>query len=141
MIDVELDFESEPELCETLWDSLQSPTRMFCRHPVSTGYEFGAEGRPPRHPSNTGSQVSPIGRKKFLLCQLKPGSVTYAIFGGYGGLSFCYGPCTEPLPSRGGVISLLKGTDLEKLKRVGTGVMHAQLYTHVPVIMVASRKD
>jgi len=140
-LDIPLDIDQEPELCQKFWEFLESPQRMFCRHPVSTGYEFSAEGRPPRHPADSGSQVRPIGRRAFLLSELEPGSVTYAIFGGYGGLSFCYGKCTEPLPSRGAVISLLRGLELEKLKRIGSSVMNAQIYTHTPVIMKASRKE
>lgn len=130
----------EPELCETLWKNLEGPLKMFCRHPVSTGYEFSAEGRPPRHPVKSGTQAVPLGRKQWLMTRIKPGSILYAIFGGYGGISVFYGPCTEPLPARGSVVGKVDEEDMDDLVKAGRAVWNAQYITHKPVIMEVRRK-
>ncbi|MDP2901365.1 MAG: hypothetical protein Q8O47_10405, partial [Candidatus Bathyarchaeota archaeon] len=92
----------EPELCETLWANLREPARMVCRHPVSSGQEFSAEARPPRHPVKSGVGV---GRRRYLYTTVPLGGVVYAVTGGFGGLSLYYGPCTEPLQIRGSVVA------------------------------------
>jgi len=52
----------KPELCALLWENLEEPLKLFCRHPVSTGEEFSAAARPPRHPVKTGgSWAGPSG--------------------------------------------------------------------------------
>ena len=131
--------EDEPELCEILWENLEEPLKLFCRHPVSTGEEFSGESRPPRHPVQTGTQAQPLGRKQWLFSRLKPGSIVYAIFGGYGGLSVIYGPCTEPLPARGGVVGKVVEEDWENMLKAGKAVWNAQYMTHKPIFMVARR--
>ena len=50
--------EEEPELCEILWENLESAEAVL-RHPVLTGEEFSGESRPPRHPVQSGTQASP----------------------------------------------------------------------------------
>jgi hypothetical protein len=132
--------DDEPELCELLWKTLEQPLKLFCRHPVSTGCEFGAEPRPPKHPVKTGTQAQPLGRKKWLLSKVAPGSITYGIFGGYGGISIFYGPCTEPLPTRGPVVAKVDQKNMDVLVRAGKYVWNAQYLTHTPVIMFARRK-
>jgi len=139
-LNVSLLENDEPELCEILWKNLEKPLKMICRHPVSTGEEFSGEGRPPRHPVQSGTQAVPLGRKQWLLSGIKPGSVVYAIFGGYGGISVFYGPCTEPLPARGSVVGKVAEADMEKLKKTGKAVWKAQYITHRPMIMMARRK-
>ena len=144
-IDVEVNAtlleEDEPELCETLWENLETPLRMICRHPVSTGEEFSGEGRPPRNPVSSGTQAEPLGRKQWLLTRIEPGSVVYAIFGGYGGMSLFYGPCTEPLPARGSVVGKVDEGDMDNLLKAGRAVWNAQYMTHRPMIMVAGRRE
>jgi len=132
--------QDEPELCEILWNSLDKPLKMFCRHPVSTGCEFGGEGRPPVHPVRTGTQAQPLGRKRWLLSKVPIGGVTYGIFGGYGGITLYYGPCTEPLPARGSVVARTIPDDMSDLVRAGKYVWNAQYLTHQPVIMITRRK-
>jgi hypothetical protein len=133
--------DDEPELCQTLWENLKTPLKMFCRHPVSTGEEFSGEGRPPRHPVKSGTQTQPLGRRQWLMTRIPPGSVVYAIFGGYGGLSLFYGPCTEPLPARGSVVGKVDAEDMGNLARAGKAVWDAQYLTHRPMIMVARRGE
>jgi len=132
--------EDEPELCEMLWKNLENPLKTFCRHPTSTGCEFGAEGRPPKHPVKSGTQAQPLGRKQWLLTRIQPGSVTYAIFGGYGGISVFYGPCTEPLPARGSLVAKVREEDMDDLVKAGKAVWNAQYMTHRPMIMIARRR-
>lgn len=131
--------EEEPELCEILWENLESPLKLFCRHPVSTGEEFSGESRPPRHPVHSGTQTQPLGRKRWLFSRIPPGSVVYAIFGGYGGLSLVYGPCTEPLPARGSVVGKVVEEDIGNMLKAGRAVWNAQYITHRPFFMVARR--
>ena len=129
----------EPELCEILWKVLESPQKLFCRHPVSTGCEFGADGRPPRHPVKTGTQAQPLGRKVKMYSSTEPGSVAYGIFGGYGGITIVYGPCTEPLPTRGAVVARIEQQQMDNLVKGGKYVWNAQYLTHIPAIMIARR--
>lgn len=133
--------DEEPELCEILWKNLENPLKLFCRHPVSTGEEFSGESRPPRHPVQAGTQAQPLGRKQWLFSRIPPGSVVYAIFGGYGGLSLIYGACTEPLPARGGIVGKVVEEDWDKMLKAGKAVWNAQYRTHKPMIMYARRVE
>lgn len=136
---IELMENEEPDMCDMLWKRLDSPLKMFCRHTLSTGGVFMGEGRPPRHPIPSGTQAMPLGRKRYMYSQLKPGCILYAGFGAYGALAMFYGPCTEPLPSPGPVISYVGEKDMEKLVRAGRAVWQAQFYSHEPVTMMVSR--
>ncbi len=131
--------EEEPELCKILWENLENPMKLFCRHPVSTGEEFSGGSRPPRHPVQSGTQAQPLGRKQWLFTRIPPGSIVYAIFGGYGGLGLIYGPCTEPLPARGSVVGKVVEEDLGDMLKAGKAVWNAQYRTHKPIFMVARR--
>lgn len=133
--------KDEPELCSELWKRIATPVKMICRHPTSTGYEFGAGERPPRHPVKSGTQANPLGRKKWLISEIKPGSIAYAITGGYGGVSVFYGPCTEPLPARGSVVARVDEEDMDNLVKGGKYVWNAQYITHLPTIMVVKRSE
>ncbi len=145
--DLEIEFaatlleDEEPELGQTLWENLENPTRLFCRHPLSTGYEFAGEGRPPTHPVKTGTQAVPLGRKKWLMTRIPPGSITYGVFGGYGGINLFYGRCTEPLPSRGPVVAKVNEEDMEALLKAGRAVWSSQYLMHDPIVMIARRKE
>lgn len=129
----------EPEMCQMLWDSLSSPLKTVCRHTLSTGQTFSCEGRPPRHPVLSGTQAQPLGKKVQMLSAIKPGGISYSVFGGYGGISFAYGHSTEPLPSTGPVISQVQGKEIENLAKAGRAAWNAQYWTHVPLIMIAKR--
>jgi hypothetical protein len=133
--------EEEPELCDTLWKSLETPLKLFCRHPLSTGYTLSGEGRPPKHPVKSGTQATPIGKKQRLLTRIEPGMVTYKIFGGYGGISLCYGQCTEPLLAGGSVVAKIDKEDMDALVMAGKAVWNAQYMTHRPMIMKARRRE
>jgi hypothetical protein len=132
--------ENEPELCTTLWKKLESPIKLFCRHTLSTGCEFGCASRPPKHPVKSGTQAQPLATRKTLLSRLEPGNVVYSIAGGMGEIVFCYGPCTEPLPARGGVVARAIGKDLNELVKVGKAVWNAQYITHSLITVIARRK-
>lgn len=133
--------EDEPELCARVWQHLEKPTKLVCRHPLSTGYEFGCDSRPPKHPVEAGTQAQPVGRKTWLLSRIQPGSVVYTVAGGYGGIGIFYGPCTEPLPSRGSVVAKVDKDDMKKLVTAGRAVWMAQYMTHLPMGMIARRKE
>jgi hypothetical protein len=130
--------EVEPELCETLWANLGEPVKMVCRHPVSSGQEFSAEARPPRHPVKSGLGV---GRKRYLYTTVPLGGVVYAVTGGFGGLSLYYGPCTEPLQIRGSVVAQVVPNDLAKAAKAGKAVWDAQALEHKPMVIVVRRGE
>jgi hypothetical protein len=133
--------KDEPELCNELWERIPTPVKMICRHPTSTGYEFGAAERPPKQPVKMGTQATPLGRKKWLLTRIKSGSIVYSISGGYGGLTLFYGPCTEPLPTRGSVVARVDEEDMDDLVKGGKYVWNAQYITHLPTIMIVKRSE
>jgi hypothetical protein len=128
--------EEEPELSQILWENLKEPMKLFCRHPVSTGEEFSAAARPPRHPVMTG--VS-LGRNKRMFCDIPPGSINYSVHGGYGGLSCYYGPCTEPITVSGAVIAKVNPDELPLLKRAGREVWNHYYKKHTPITMTVKR--
>jgi hypothetical protein len=131
----------EPEVCEILWKNIETPTKMICRHTLSTGDMFSGGERPPRHPVRTGSQTNPLGRRKWLPYQIEPGSVTYAVHGGYGGISVFYGRSTECLQAPGTVIAKADPQQLEDLVEAGKYVWNAQYCTHLPTIMIVRRAE
>jgi hypothetical protein len=128
----------EPELCSTLWENLVEPVKMVCRHPVSSGQEFSAEARPPKHPVKSGLGV---GRKRYLYTTVPLGGVVYAVTGGFGGLSLYYGPCTEPLQIRGSVVAQVVTEDLEISAKAGKAVWDAQALEHKPMVIVVRRGE
>ncbi len=130
--------DEEPELCGLLWENLRGPLRMFCRHPVSTGEEFSAAARPPRHPVKTGDA---LGRHRRMFCEIEPGSINYSVHGGYGGLSCYYGPCTEPVTVNGAVVGRVPDEELPLLVRAGRAVWDHYYMKHTPIIMVARRHE
>lgn len=66
--------ETEPEMCEILWNTIKDqPLRMACMHTMSTGHFFDAKIRPSASPVKSGTQANPVGRHKWFLCDLKPG--------------------------------------------------------------------
>jgi len=132
-------FEEEPEMCAAFWEVLKTPLRMICQHTLSTGDYFQSCGRPPRHPVNVGSQASPIGRKRLLLCQLQPGSVLYT--GGHD-IAVAYGSTiTEPLMARGPVVGKVEKERLDDLCRAGRSVWNAQYMTHRLVVITVRREE
>lgn len=139
-VDFPLMFEQEPVLCEILWNYLaSSPLRMACRHTLSTGEMFCGGERPPRNRVDTGTQANPLGRVKIKPNQIKPGSITYAVHGGYGGLSVWYGTSTETLFAPGCVIGKVSDDQTPDLIKAGKYVWEAQYLTHKLAIMNASR--
>jgi hypothetical protein len=130
--------DEEPELCKLLWENLEKPLRLFCRHPVSTGKEFSAAARPSRHPVKTGVVM---GRNKRMFCEIPPGSINYSIHGGYGGLSCYYGPCTEPITVNGAVVAKVDEDEMPMLRKAGEAVWSHYYMKHTPITMIARRKE
>jgi hypothetical protein len=128
--------ETEPELCETLWANLSEPIKMVCRHPVSSGQEFSAEARPPRHPVKSGLGV---GRKRYLYTTVPLGGVVYAVTGGFGGLNPLRGARTQPLQIRGSVVAQVVPGDLDEAAKAGRAVWDAQALEHKPMVIVVRR--
>jgi hypothetical protein len=126
----------EPELTRLLWENLAEPLKLFCRHPVSTGKEFSAAARPPRHPVKTGTA---LGRTKRMFCEITPGSINYSVHGGYGGLSCYYGPCTEPITVSGAVVAKVPDEQLPLLRKAGETVWNHYYRLHTPITMTARR--
>ena len=122
--------DEEPELCTLLWENLEEPLKLFCRHPVSTGEEFSAAARPPRHPVKTGVVM---GRTKRMFSQIEPGSINY------GGLSCYYGPCTEPIMVSGAVVGKVSEAQMPVLIKAGKAVWNAYYMLHEPILMYARR--
>jgi hypothetical protein len=128
--------EEEPELCQILWENLKEPLKLFCRHPVSTGEEFSAAARPPRHPVMTGVT---LGHNKRMFCDIPPGSINYSVHGGYGGISCYYGSCTEPITVSGAVVGKVSPEELPLLRRAGQEVWNHYYKKHTPITMIAGR--
>jgi hypothetical protein len=126
----------EPELCSLLWENLENPLKLFCRHPVSTGEEFSAAARPPRHPVKTGVT---LGRTKRMFCEIPPGSINYSVHGGYGGLSCYYGPCTEPITVSGAVVAKVSEDQMRNLIKAGKAVWSHYYLKHTPITMIVRR--
>jgi len=129
----------EPKICQVLWKTLEQPIRMICHHTLSTGDYFQACGRPPRHPVSIGSQATPIGRQRCLLCRLKPGSIIYA--GGHE-IAVVYGrTITEPLMARGPIVAQIPAENLGDIWNVGRIIWNAQYITHELVIITLRREE
>ena len=131
--------DEEPEMCELLWSVLEKPMKMICHHTLSTGDYFQACGRPPMHPVTVGSQASPIGKERMLLCRLESGSILYV--GGHD-IAVAYGPTnTEPLMARGPVVAKAPSDKLEDIWKAGRVVWHAQYMTHELVTITVRREE
>jgi len=131
--------QDEPEICQTLWNLLGQPMKMICHHTLSTGDFFHGCGRPPKHPIAIGSQATPLGKRRLLLSQLKPGSVVY--MGGHD-IAIAYGPdMTEPLVARGPVVARVSEEFLGELYEVGRKIWNAQFITHQLQTITLKRKD
>ena len=131
--------KDEPEVCDLMWNNLAEPIKLFCRHTISTGEYYMAEGRPPRHPIPAGTIYGAFGRKQTMQTRIKPGSICYSRFGGYGGFHFIYGKVTEPAPAWGPVVAEVDNEFEKDFVRAGKAVWQAQYRTHEPMIMMAKR--
>ena len=128
----------EPELCDAFWKKLNKPLKLFCFHTLSTGERFFGQPRYSKHPQKWGSQGTPIGNKKYMLCDLKPGTV---IFTG-ARLEFAYGShITEPNVSGGSVIATVDSEGFDDFVKVGKAVWNAQFMTHRLVTLEAKREE
>jgi hypothetical protein len=131
--------EEEPEMCQTVWDLLGQPMKMICHHTLSTGDYFHGCGRPPKRPVAIGSQATPLGKRRLLLSQLKPGSIVYS--GGHD-IAIAYGPdMTEPLVARGPVVARVSEDLLGELYEAGRKIWNAQFITHQLQTITLKRKD
>ena len=134
VIVAELLDEEEPTYAEKVWQDVETPLKMWIWHTTSSGDWFSSKARPPLHPSESGTQAMPIGRRK-LMCDVDVGSILYP---GSGTFSYCYGPdVTEPLPARGPVVA--RAVDPDEFYRAGLHTWNAQYRTHELVTVTASR--
>ena len=140
-VDFALMFQQEPVLCEILWNNVASKLKMACRHTLSTGEMFCGGERPPRNRVDTGTQANPLGRVKIKPNQIEPGTITYSVHGGYGGLSVWYGRSTETLFAPGCIIGRVKENQMRDLIKAGKYVWDAQYITHRLAIMNAKRLE
>ena len=132
-------FREEPEMCQTLWDILDLPMKMVCHHTLSTGDYFHGCGRPPTHPMAVGSQATPLGKRRLLLSELKPGCVVYS---GAHDVAIAYGSdMTEPLVARGPVVARVPKNFLGELYEAGRKVWNAQFITHQLQTMTLKRGE
>jgi hypothetical protein len=93
----------------------------------------------PKHPIAIGSQAAPLGKKRLLLSQLKPGSIVYS--GGHD-IAIAYGSdLTEPLVARGPVVARVSNDFLGELYEAGRRVWNAQFITHQLQTITLKRKD
>lgn len=131
--------DTEPEMCDILWDTIKDePLRMCCLHTLSTGHFFDAKIRPSAHPVKAGTQANPVGNHKWYLCDLKPGALLYTLTE----MSAVYGDhVTEPLQGSGTVVAQVDPEYLDDFKAAGDFVWNAQFITHKLATMVVSRKE
>ena len=130
--------EEEPELCDRFWNALEIPLKMICHHTLSTGQYFSTHGRPPIHPVEVGSQANPIGRKRWLLCNLDPGMLLYV---GGTQVNMAYGPhMTEPLLGSGSVAAKVDKENLDDFLKAGKHVWNSEFMTHRLVTITVMRK-
>lgn len=127
--------ESEPELCNSLWNKL--PLRSACCHTLSTGDLFLSRCR-----SSTaiipGTQEQPVGRHSIMYCDRNPGDI------GFSGLDFNvnYGPdVTEPLAAHGSIVAKVDPEYLDLFYQAGRNVWKNHLTTHACVTMVVEKKE
>ena len=65
--------ETEPEMCEILWNTIKDqPLRMACMHTMSTGHFFDAKIRPSASPVKSGTQANPVGRSAISRTSRRP---------------------------------------------------------------------
>lgn len=130
--------DTEPELCDILWNNIEQPLKMACLHTLSTGHFFDAKIRPSKHPVKSGTQANPVGRHKWYLCDLKPGMLLYTL----SEMSAVYGDhVTEPLQGSGTVVAQVDSEYLEDFKKAGNFVWNCQFITHTLATMVVTRKE
>ena len=128
--------ETEPELCEVFWGQL--PFRGACVNTLSTGDTFNARCRPPHNAQKAGTQDNPVGRHHGMLCDRKPGDITFT------GIDFqvCYGPdITEPLEARGSIVVKVDPEYLDTFYEAGKRVWRNHLGPHGLVTMEIIAKE
>jgi len=126
------------DICDMLWADLSTPQKMFAHHTLSTGGMYIAKGRPAKHPTKAGTQLMPIGAKKWMLSKFKPGMLAYR---GNKEIFVVYGPTTEALEAGGPPVAKVDQEDLDKFKKVGEAIWNAQYITHTLVTMITRRKE
>ncbi|MFX1534782.1 MAG: hypothetical protein ACFFDI_11215 [Promethearchaeota archaeon] len=137
-VSASLQEEEEPELCKLLWDDLKQPLKTVSHHVLSTGNVILGMGRPPKHPTASGTQRQPVGRKKWLFTQIEPGMIVYS---GANHIWFNYGYLTEALPIHGSVVAKVDEEDYDDYVKACNVCWNAQYITHNPVIIMVRRKE
>lgn len=126
----------EPEMCNRLWDLLETPVKMANCHTLSTGCFFDARPRPSRHPVKIGFQASNISRVKRLYSEMEAGMVLYS---GYE-MGMVYGDhITEPLVASGTYVAQILPEDIEKFYNAGKFVWRSMAFLHEPTTTIMRR--
>lgn len=130
--------EREPELCQQLWDAIETPSRMVCHHTISTGDVFVAFPRPPKEPPVTGTQAKPVGRHTdFLWSDLQPGDIFWRGWN----CGVAYGPCTEPMNPGGCLAAQVILEDMDRFVAACKNVWYTIYFHHQTPSIVISRKE
>ncbi len=127
--------ETEPELSQSLWDTLERPVRFICHNTLSSGSAFGAYMRPPREPVEAGYQGRPVGHNSVSYTKIKMGEMVWT------GTRFLvvYGPCTEP-GIVGAVVVKVDEADLGKYEEACNDVWYHTYHYHKLAVLTAERE-
>lgn len=127
--------EPEPELSESLWNTLEQPVRFICHNTLSSGNCFGAYMRPSREPVEAGYQGCPVGRNSVSYTKIKSGEMVWT------GARFLvvYGQCTEP-GVVGAVVVSIQEEDLQKYEEACNDVWHHTYHYHKLAVLQAERE-
>lgn len=127
--------ETEPELCDSLWNTLEQPVCFICHNTLSSGSAFGAYMRPPREPLEAGYQGRPKGRNSVSYTKIKLGELVWT------GARFLvvYGQCTEP-GIVGAVVVKVDDSDLPKYLDASNDVWLHTYHYHKLAVLTAERE-
>lgn len=130
--------DEEPELCQQLWDAIETPSKMVIHHTISTGDVFVAFPRPPKHPPVTGTQAQPVGRNTNVLwSDLKCGDIFWRGWN----IGVAYGKCTEPLNPGGCIAARVDEADLEQFHKACKNAWYHVYFLHQTPSIIVSRKE
>ena len=126
----------EPELCESLWNFLETEQSFICHNTLSTGHSFAAFCRPTRNPNTESHLANPVGRHKVAYTDLKKGNLIWSGTKLY----VVYGYCTEPSVA-GAVTAQVDEEDLDALVTAGENVWHHTYYFHKLAVLKCRREE
>ena len=130
--------DAEPELAESLWQTLEEPQKGITHVTVSTGDSFRLFFRPLVEPPETaGTLRAPIGNHRLFYTELEAGNLLWNNIKMY----FCYGPCTEP-GLVGAQVAQVDPEDMDTYKRECEEVRnHTYFYHKLAIVRVEREGD